>query len=82
MNDKYIIKNCTACEFSDWEECTGYLAEGYICNDIHTKIVECQDCTDCIMKQIVEKCMEDWEDMATGRFQRELLDLLDIQEVE
>ena len=52
----YVIRNCPVCEFSDWEECTGYLAEGYICNDIHTKIVECQDRTDCVMKQIVEKC--------------------------
>ena len=52
---KYIIKNCPVCEFSDWEECTGYLAEGYICNDIHTEIVECKDRTDCVMKQIVER---------------------------
>ena len=54
MSDKYIIKNCPVCEFSDWEECTGYLAEGYICNDIHTEIVECQDRTDCKLKQIVD----------------------------
>lgn len=55
---KYVIKNCPVCEFSDWEECTGYLAEGYICNDIHTEIVECKDRTDCVMKQIYETCIE------------------------
>lgn len=54
-----IIKNCPVCEFSDWEECTGYLAEGYICNDIHTEIVECKDRTDCKLKQIVELCRKE-----------------------
>lgn len=77
MSNKYIILNCPVCEFSDWEECTGYLAEGYICNDIHTEIVECQDRTDCVMKQIVELCRKapildaDW-----------ILNKIDIQEVE
>ena len=68
MSDKYIIKNCD-CILSS-------------CRCNVKSLVYCQDCTDCLLKQIVEKCMEDWEDMATDRFQRELLDLLDIQEVE
>lgn len=86
MSDKYIIKNCPVCEFSDWEECTGYLAEGYICNDIHTEIVECQDRTDCVMKKIVEKCklfqnnylVNDGVQLLTTN----ILNSLDIQEVE
>ena len=97
MSDKYIIKNCPVCEFSDWEECTGYLAEGYICNDIHTEIVECQDRTDCVMKQIVElakghtelckNCEQqikecDCSDICNAYRLDKILKLLDIQEVE
>lgn len=66
MNNKYIIRNCPA--YSNY------------CEEI--KSYECQNCTDCIMKQIVEKCMEDWKDMMTTSFQRGLLNLLEIQEIE
>ena len=58
---KYIIKNCPA--YSDY------------CEEI--KSYECQDCTNCVMKQIVELCRKapildaDW-----------ILNKLDIQEVE
>jgi hypothetical protein len=92
MSDKYIIKNCPVCEFSDWEECTGYLAEGYICNDIHTEIVECQDRTDCIIKQIITECRDAKiraNDYARNPYSggiydeaNRILDFLDIQEVE
>lgn len=94
MSDKYIIRNCPVCEFSDWEECTGYLAEGYICNDIHTEIIECQDRTDCVMKQIMEKCQKEqkyhkeWQKetgfnyATTGlRLANDILQLLDIEEI-
>lgn len=92
---KYIVKNCPVCEFSDWEECTGYFAEGYICNDIHTEIVECQDCTDCVPKHIVELCRnidcpceyqgaDCWECSRIGAktFADKILKLLDIEEIE
>lgn len=69
MSDKYIIRNCPAYNINT-------------CSDSKVKEQYCSKCTDCVMKQIVEKCMEDWEDIVTDRFQRELLDLLDIQEVE
>lgn len=95
MSDKYIIKNCPVCEFSDWEECTGYLAEGYICNDIHTEIVECKERTDCKLKQIVELCKEqkvincniDGKEQVLKAYYHthlgdKILELLDIQEVE
>lgn len=88
--NKYIIRNCPVCEFSDCEECTGYLAEGYICNDIHTEIVECKERTDCVMKQIVGLCKENLNSLETYVDIRSLecttlqniLKLLDIQEVE
>lgn len=91
MSYKYVIKNCPVCEFSDWEECTGYLAEGYICNDIHTEIVECKDRTDCVLKQIVEKCKRTLSinkgsdnEFTLGKitFAEFILKDLDIQEVE
>lgn len=86
---KYIIKNCPVCEFSDWEECTGCLAEGYICNDIHTEIIECKDRTDCVLKRIVQLCRYYKKHSDCGRecpsfgmFLSKLLSKLDIQEVE
>ena len=46
MNDKYIIRNCPAL--------VGCRVEQDLCykNGLH----KCQDCTDCVLKQIVEKC--------------------------
>ena len=40
---KYIIKNCPALSFS----------LGFYCDEYQKK---CQDCTDCLLKQIVELC--------------------------
>lgn len=40
--NKYIIKNCEQIHSSD--------------NFCWSKNIPCQDCTDCVMKQIVEKC--------------------------
>jgi hypothetical protein len=77
MSDKYIIKNCPVA--------FNTRVDGTYCNDVEItngKNIHCQYITDCVLKQIVELCMEDWEDMTIDRFQRELLDLLDIQEVE
>ena len=51
MNDKYIIRNCPA-TYLNFES-------KYVCT---TQIKQkgfpfyCQDCTDCVMKQIVELC--------------------------
>ena len=72
MNDKYIIKNC---------DCI--LSSGR-CNV--KSLVFCQDCTDCVMKQIVEKCklfqnnylVNDGVQLLTTN----ILNSLDIQEVE
>lgn len=87
MND--IIRNCPAIyEYG----------KGLCCNDLkfdeHTL---CQDCTDCLLKQIVEKCKKEirvYRDtllpndgtntLHFGRqsFAYDILKLLDIQEVE
>lgn len=39
--NKYIVKNCPA------------LQQTYYCDTHHSK---CQDCTDCVIKQVIEKC--------------------------
>ena len=66
---KYIIKNCPA-NLIEEDYCTLYLE---VCND----------CTDCVIKQAIEKC----KDMASDRdfyaydFANEILQLFDIEEV-
>lgn len=74
MSDKYTIQNCPAIYGVSFNGCKkDHYEDG---------TVLCQDCTDCVMKQIVELCKEDWEDMTVSKFQSELLNKLDIQEVE
>ena len=80
---KYVIKNCPA-----------YKIEPDLCVERNLKNgewVKCQDCTDCLLKQIVEKCkrksMPIYENeyfLITQEYPlaKEILELLDIQEVE
>ena len=88
MGDKYIIKNCPC--YVQYE------------NSLHLRCDgqgdgECQDCTDCVMKQTVEKCKKEirvYENtllpndgtntLHFGRqsFAYDILSLLDVQEVE
>ena len=49
---KYIIKNCPA--FLDDVQLLEF-SEG-TCNSLQNHRKHCQDCTDCVMKQIVELC--------------------------
>lgn len=90
MSDKYIIRNCpsTYQNFEDKFVCTSQIKEkGFP--------FYCQDCTNCVMKQIVELCegikcpceykgADCWECTESGarRFANKILKLLDIQEVE
>lgn len=70
MSDKYIIKNCPA--FLDDVQLLEF-SEG-TCNSLQTHRTYCQDCTDCVLKQIVKQ--------AGYCLCPEILELLDIQEVE
>ena len=69
---KYIIKNCEQIHSSD--------------NFCWSKNVLCQDCTDCVMKQILHVCSEysdKWEDCDfSNGLSDEIFKLLDIEEVE
>lgn len=75
---KYIIKNCPATTGTNG-----------LCGDDRAEIF-CQDCTDCTMKQIVEKCRETCRKRCTNDClgtkkhcgYGQILQLLDIQEVE
>ena len=79
MSDKYIIKNCNVI-FKN--------GDFYFCQSSENlaKNVYCRDCTDCILKQIVEKCklfqnnylVNDGVQLLTTN----ILNSLDIQECE
>jgi hypothetical protein len=91
---KYIIKNCPA--YKTFYPDTG--AESFTACDTELPFKKCQDCTDCVMKQITELCKKVkltygqldkplTETQCTALFSRatladEILQLLDIQEVE
>lgn len=72
---KYIIKSCEQIHSAD--------------NFCWSKNMFCQDCTDCVMKQIVELCRENLNSLETyidvRSFEcvalQNILKLLDIQEV-
>lgn len=75
---KYIIKNCEQIHSSD--------------NFCWSKNILCQDCTDCVLKQIVDLCKpvkkeyleHKLDALIAGKFNiaGKILLLLDIQEVE
>ena len=72
MAKKYIVKNCPA--YSDY------------CEEI--KSYECQDCTDCLIKQVIEKCKNNLDyhndkEFVSGRTNMagNILALFEIEEV-
>ena len=71
---KYIIKNCPAI-YSD-----EYCKE----NTYEDGSIHCQDCANCVLKQIVSRLNNFAEDygLDAGFYADELLSYLDIQEVE
>lgn len=77
MSDKYVIRNCPA-----YSETQGVY---WTCYEDNNKLL-CQDCTDCIIKQIVQVCNEysdKWEDCDfSNGLSDEIFKLLDIEEVE
>lgn len=68
-NNRYVILNCPT------------LMGNRLCYS--KEIRQCADCTDCLLKQIVEKCNERTVGfIEEGFIKDEILKLLDIQEVE
>ena len=88
MSDKkMIIRNCPAIYGID---------DGFLCSDDNDESEKyCYDCTDCVLKQIVELYKEQTQfckdcstltcedcTFSTNGFAEEVIELLDIQEVE
>ena len=81
---KYVVKNCpcnvTTEDMCDWE---------------NTNETYCEDCTDCLIKQVIEKCNEAvrtydneefYEDdcdrfLGESAFAQEILELFEIEEI-
>lgn len=62
MSDKYIIKNCPCYIDMPLYNHDKVCRLGDIVKPNHKELyVYCQDCTDCVMKQIVEKCKEKYD---------------------
>ena len=89
--NKYTIKNCP-CFFEENEE-----VNDYTCSWSGTEELACQDCTDCVLKQIVElakghtelckNCEQqikecDCSDICNAYRLDKILQLLDIEECE
>lgn len=84
--NRYIIKNCPCyCEkllSHDFSTNTSEVADKDVCvGSISNSDYHCQDCTDCILKQIVELCNLNYTKY-TNLIAKEILKRLDIQEVE
>ena len=65
---KYIVKNCPARCNGMFKDCIG------------TSHNECENCTDCLIKQVIEKCNAKQDLYSTKRFAEEILQLFDIEE--
>lgn len=67
-SNRYVIRNCPAI-ISLYERPQCALPSNYYC----------KDCTDCVIKQVIEKCKEHpFKDCACGD---EILQLFDIEEI-
>ena len=79
----YIVKNCPATykKLRINKNNAVYIDE-YRCN--YQTLNPCQDCTDCVMKQIVELCKEELNGQYsdTWNLAQKISKLLDIKEVE
>ena len=69
---KYVIKNCP--NYDD------YFNPNETCRKKYSQY--CQDCTDCILKQIVNECANSLRFSCERILAENLLGLLDIQEIE
>lgn len=77
---KYIIKNCPCYMSQPEADCWA------------DQLSWCENCTDCVLKQIVEKCKKvqeleyqkgglKYRSPSKAKFGREILQLLDIEEI-
>ena len=81
--NKYIIKNCP-CFYEENEE-----VNDYTCTWGGTEELACQDCTNCVMKHVIGKCIELYNMECKNPYKTngymlafDILKEMDIQEVE
>lgn len=79
--NKYIIWNCPAYNEKGCLYSAAIFPDESMQNRYITFAVPCQDCTDCLLKQIAEYCLDN-EKYGDGYYTNPILKLLDIQEVE
>lgn len=77
---KFIVKNCT---------CLYEYGKGDCCNDLkYDQHTLCQDCTNCLIKQVIEKCKQECNPLnnewnrVKENLSQELLQLFEIEECE
>jgi len=88
MSDKYIIRNCPC--FVEGIAIKGNEQKTQTCNNHKVReLTLCQDCTDCVLKQIVELCKHAYlaerhliHKSSTFNLANGILQKLDIQKVE
>ena len=80
--NKYIVKNCPCFNKNPNNE---YWVE---CGNQHVSALRCSNCTDCLIKQVIEKCKR-YEDMSScydciwgNGAANEILQLFEIEECE
>ena len=82
---KYIIKNCPSLNQAR-NLCNEIISTCYTDYNMGREAVLCKNCTDCLLKRIVEKCKEecdpksvDW-DIDVEYFAKEILSMLELEE--
>lgn len=72
MNKKYIVKNCPAYQKDNWWTCSREL-------DTYKNHLNCENCTDCLIKQIAQKCFSVSD---ISEFQDYILNTLQVKDVQ
>lgn len=79
-SNRYVVLNCPAIT-------TGWNDKDYICNTHQIGCGHCQDCTDCVIKQVIEKCKVVYDTERMNRYKtngfilaNDILQLFDIEE--
>ena len=75
-SNRYVVLNCPSCR--------QYQVGIYTCDDFYDcDLQRCQDCTDCVIKQVIEECK--WETNIDvndrGDLAERILSSFDIEEI-
>ena len=84
--NKYIVKNCPASSGEKVAICQPLNGRTPISEDFHYNFCHqfkkpCQDCTDCLLKQIIKRC-KSISDLGQKTLAKDILELLQVEEVQ